>query len=424
MTAIPSSVIPLLAGTALLLVGNGLQFTLLPLRGAEEQFGALMLGMIASAYFVGFVGGCQWAPRLVRNVGHIRVFTAAVAVAAAVSVAYALVPVAIAWVGLRLVAGFCLAAFYLVIESWLNDSVDNGARGRVMSAYIGVSFGAVTLGQMLVPLYPITEAGGFMLAGVLAALAIVPVALTPSAQPARIAIVRLQPGALYRAAPVALVASFMIGVANGAFWGLAPLSTGLDVAGVAWFMTLAVLAGAVVQWPLGRLSDRFDRRLVLLPTLIAAAAVGVALWALPVSDPQLLALGCLFGAFTLPGYSLAAAHGYDKTSTGDMVSIAATILLVNALGSVIGPLIASPMMASLGPRSLFLFTAVVQVMLAGFVLYRTRVSQAPVAKTAFDLATTAPVVTAVGYEMVEEAAPAQQEEPQPGSGIEAARRAA
>lgn len=412
----------LLLAAALLLIGNGLLFTLLPLRGAAEGFGAPALGVMASAYYFGFVGGCVLAPSMIRRVGHIRAFAAAVAVAAAATLAHALLPDPAAWTLFRLVAGFCLAAFYLVLESWLNDRASNETRGRVMSTYIVVNLGALTLGQMLVPLNPIGQAGGFMIAAMVSSLAIVPVALTALAQPAALAAVRLQPRRLYQAAPVALVASFMIGLSNGAFWGLGALSvggSGLRVGEVAWFMSIAVLAGALMQWPLGRLSDRVDRRLALVPLLIAAAGVGLALWLMTVTTPVLLALGFLFGATALPGYSLAAAHGYDKTAAGEMVATAATILLANGLGSAIGPLLASATMAELGPRGLFLFTAVTQALLAAYIFYRTRVraSLPPQHKTGFDLATTAPVGAAVAYELVE---PAETETPAPAAAADGA----
>ncbi len=391
----------LLLAVALLLIGNGLQFTLLPLRGSAEGFGALALGVIASSYFVGFVAGCWLAPRIIAQAGHIRAFAAMVAVASAVAVAYALAPEPVAWTVFRLVTGFCLAGFYLVVESWLNDRATNETRGLIMSAYIVVNFAALTAGQLMVMLYPIGEGGGFMLAAMLISLAIVPVALTRSAQPAPVSVVSFQPGRLYAAAPVALVASFMIGVANGAFWGLGALSVsgrGLDVSQVAWFMSIAVLAGALAQWPLGRLSDRVDRRLVLLALLAAAAASGLALWLVPASGGTLLLLGFLFGALALPTYSLAAAHGYDRTPASDVVGTAATILLVNGLGSAIGPFAASAVMAALGPGALFLFTAVAQALLAAYVFYRTRVMAPPPEKTGFDLATTAPVGTVVAVD--------------------------
>jgi MFS family permease len=386
--------VSLLLGLAFLLVGAGLQFTLLPLRGSAEGFDDLALGVIGSAYYVGFVSGCLLAPYLIQRAGHIRAFTAMVGVAAAVALAYPLLPAVAAWIGFRAVTGLCLAGLYLVVESWLNDHATNETRGFVMSSYVVVNYGAITLGQALVTLYPVAEAGNFMIAAMLISLAIVPVALTRSAQPAPITVVRFRPGYIYGAAPVALVASFMIGSANGAFWGLGPLSaasSGLSVDQVALFMSMAVLAGAVIQWPVGRLSDRVDRRLVLFALLIGAAATGIVLYLSDASGTMLLLFGILFGALALPGYSLAAAHAYDKTSASDVVSVAATILLANGLGSVIGPLVAAAFMSAGGPRGLFLFTALAQALLAAYVFYRTRVqvSLAAPDKTEFDLATTA-----------------------------------
>ena len=394
-------IVSLLIGVALLLAGAGLQITLLPLRGNVEGFGTLALGAIGSAYYVGFVSGCLIGPYVILRAGHIRAFAALVAVAAAAVLGYALAPDPVAWAIFRAITGFSLAGFYLVIESWLNDRASNDTRGLVMSAYVVVNLGALAAGQMLVTLYPIESHGSFMLAGILTALAIVPVALTRSAQPAPITMVSFRPKQLYEAAPVALVACFMIGVTNGAFWGLGPLSVGgLSVTEVASFMSIAVIGGALAQYPAGRLSDRMDRRLVLLALLIGAAAVSLILWLFAPMGAALIALGFLFGALMLPGYSLAAAHGYDKTAHADMVPTAATMLLANGLGAVVGPLAAASLMGALGPRALFLFTAVGSALLAGFVFYRTTV-QAPVAqpqKTDFDLATTSQMGVVVATE--------------------------
>jgi len=392
----------LLVGVAFLLAGNGLQFTLLPLRGRAEGFGAFALGVIGSAYYVGFVSGCLLGPYLILRAGHIRAFSAMVALATAVALAYALAPAPLAWAAFRLITGFCFAGFYLVVESWLNDRATNETRGFVMSAYIIVNFGAMTLGQMLVVLYPIDQAGNFMVAAMLSSLAIIPVALTRSAQPAPITIVSFRPMQVYRAAPVAPVASCMIGIANGAFWALAPVAaadSGLSVDQVALFMSIAGLAGALAQWPVGRLSDQIDRRLVLAALLIGAAATGLTLWLVTASGTLLLLLAFPLGALALPGYSLAAAHAYDKTPISDLVPTAATILLANGLGSMIGPLPASMFMLAGGPQALFLFAAITQALLATFVLYRTTVqaSLTPPEKTEFELATTAPVGAVVTH---------------------------
>lgn len=437
-------IVSLLMGVALLLAGTGLQVTFLPLRGSAEGIGTFALGAIGSAYYIGFVSGCLLGPYAILRAGHIRAFAALVAIATAAALGYALLLDAMAWTLLRAVTGFALAGFYLVIESWLNDRASNDTRGLVMSAYIVVNLGALATGQLLVALHPVQEAGSFMLAAVLTALAIVPVALTRSAQPAPITIVSFRPAQLYQAAPVALVACFMIGMAMGAFWALGPVSVAADgftVTEVAAFMSIAVVGGAVTQWPTGRLSDRMDRRLVLLGLLSGATLTSLALYLFAPMGAALVAAGFLFGALTFPGYALAAAHGYDKTDAHDTVPTAATMLLANGLGAVTGPLLASLLMLALGPRALFLFVAAALGLLAGFVFYRTTVqpSLAQPEKTGFDLATTSAMGAVVPTEELnpaddyvavpepyppEAGAQAQPEEeavglvPEPGSGDE------
>jgi MFS family permease len=393
----------ILLGVAFLLAGNGLQFTLLPLRGHAEGFSALDIGGIGSAYYAGFVGGCLLAPYIILRAGHIRAFAALVALSVVVGLAYPLANAVWPWIAFRLINGFCIAGFYLVIESWLNDRASNEARGLVMSSYVMMIYVAFTAGQMMVTLYPIKGAEDFMLAAMLASLAIVPVALTRSAQPAPITIVSFRPWQVYQAVPVGLVASFAIGAVNGAFFGLGPVSaarSGLNVAEVAVFMSAATLAGAATQWPAGRFSDCHDRRIVLLLLLVGAAVSGVLLWLFATSSLLLVGFGLFYGALALPGYALAAAHAYDKTDLADMVPTAATVLLANAVGATIGPLLAPLVMDALGPRSLFLFTTVVDVALAGYVFYRIKVqpSLAPPEKTEFDLAATAPVGAVVTAE--------------------------
>jgi MFS family permease len=409
MAASLRPIVSLLMGVALLLAGAGMQITLLPLRGSAEGIGTFALGVIGSAYYVGFVSGCLLGPYVILRAGHIRAFAALVAVAAAAALGYALLPDAVAWTIFRAITGFALAGFYLVIESWLNDRASNETRGLVMSAYVVINLGALAAGQLLVPLFPLQDAGSFMLASLLTSLAIVPVALTRSAQPAPITIVSFRPGQLYQAAPVALVACFMIGVAIGAFWALGPVSIatdGFSVTEVAVFMSIAIVGGALAQWPAGRLSDRMDRRVVLMTLLGGATLTSLVLWLVAPMGIVLVLLGFLFGALALPGYSLAAAHGYDKTDVADMVPTAATMLLANGLGAAVGPLAASSLMLAAGPRALFLFIAAALGLLAGFVFYRTKV-QAPLAgpeKTDFDLAATAQVGAVVATEELDPAA--------------------
>jgi MFS family permease len=400
----------LLLAVAFLLAGNGLQFTLLPLRGQAEEFSAFAIGVIGSAYYVGFVSGCLLAPYLILRAGHIRTFAALVALAVVIGLAYPMAPVIAAWIAFRLVNGFCIAGFYLIVESWLNDRASNATRGLVMSSYVMVNYFAFTIGQLMVTLYPVKSNEDFMLSAMMASLAIIPVTLTRSAQPAPITIVTFRPLQLYRAAPVGLIASLMVGATNGAFLSLGPLSAarnGLNVGAVALFMGTATIAGALAQWPVGRLSDRVDRRMVLFVLLIGAAATGLILWLLAHNFLLLLVFGFIYGALTLPCYALAAAHAYDKTPVSDLVPTAATILLANACGAVIGPLIASITMDYEGPRALFLFTAVVQGLLAVYVFHRTKVqaSLSTPEKTEFDIISTAPVGTVVTGEQLDPSSP-------------------
>jgi len=222
------------------------------------------------------------------------------------------------------------------------------------------------------------------------------VALTRSAQPAPITMVSIRPRALYRASPVGVVGVAAVGLANGAFWSLGPVSVigaGLTTRDAALFMSIATVGGALMQWPVGRLSDMIDRRAVLMGLLLAAAVAGVLLAFLPGSMTTWYALAFVFGMAALPTYSIAAAHAYDYAEVGSYVETASGILLANACGAIVGPLLASSLMQQAGAATLFLYTAIVQVALAAFVFSRLRRRRAPVApeKTEFDLAATAPV---------------------------------
>jgi MFS family permease len=386
----------LLLGVGFLISGHGLQLTLIPLRAAADGWTELQIGAVGSAYYIGFVAGCFGAPFVILRAGHIRAFTAMVSLTAATMVAHPLWVAFVPWFVFRLIIGASLAGLYMIIESWLNDRATNQTRGLIMSAYIVVNFVAITLGQLAVTLYAPTEFPLFAIATMAIALAAVPVALTRSAQPAPITLVRFRPAALYRSSPVGVVGVTLIGVANGSFWSLGAVSAvgaGLTAAEAAIFMSIATAGGALTQWPVGRLSDRVDRRIVLMSLLAVAALVGLALAFLPLPHGGLFVFALLFGMSTLPTYSIAAAHAYDHATPGTYVETAAGILLTNAAGAIVGPLLASTLMTHAGTSTLFLFTAIVQASLAAFAFTRLgkRAAPATADKTEFDLAATAPV---------------------------------
>jgi len=363
----------LLLGVFFLVTGSGLQNTLLPLRGAFEGFSAINLGILGSSYYLGFVVGCLVVPHLVRRSGHIRAFAALTSGVVATMIAHPVFIDPIFWFVLRAITGFCFAGLYLVIESWLNDRATNQTRGFVMSAYVMVDYAALTAGQMMITLYPVRGFELFSLAAILFSLATLPVAITSAGQPAPIETARIRLVRLFRAAPVAMVGCFVIGLTNGSLWSLGPIfgiGRGLTADGAATFMSAVVVAGALAQWPIGFLSDRMDRRRILGALTVGAMLSGLALGALQFDLVGLSVLGLFYGALSLPAYSLAAAHAYDRTPASDAVETAAGLLLLYGIGSVIGPALASLGMQHYGPGALFYFTSGAFVLLLLFVVWR------------------------------------------------------
>lgn len=366
----------LLLSMALLLMGNGLQSTLLPMRAQIEQFSPVAIGVLGSAYFVGFALGCWRGAIVVRRAGHIRAFTAVVAIASTAALIHALIRDPVVWWIVRLVSGICVAILFMVIESWLNEKATNETRGTVFSVYTAINLTMVAGGQVLLAF---GEPGGFplfLLASILISLAAVPLALSRSETPAPIEHVGIRIGYLLRLSPVGFIGSFAVGVANGSFWALAPIAVqgeDRDASFAAIFIAVAVVAGAVGQYPLGKASDRTDRRRVIVASalLAAVAGTGLALFG-GVSREAMLFLGFAFGLFAFPLYSLCVAHANDFVEGKSFVEAASGLLLTWAAGAVVGPVVASALMTRLGTPGLFFFTTAVQVTFAGFVLFRMR----------------------------------------------------
>lgn len=408
MLATIGSVASLLVGLAFLITGHGLQLTLIPLRATAEGWTAFDIGMIGSAYFVGFVAGCVVAPALILRAGHIRAFAALVSLCSAVTLLQAIFVAVAPWILFRMLVGAALAGLYMINESWLNDRATNENRGTIMGVYIAVNFGAITVGQLMVGLDSPASFTLFAVSSVAISLAAIPVALTKSAQPAPLAVARLRPREVYAASPVGLVGVTVVGLANGAFWALVAVyavGEGLDAREVAIFTGLATIAGAAAQWPIGRISDRLDRRIVLSILLVLAAGVGLALAFLPIAGGLWIPLAVAFGLVTFPTYSVAAAHAYDYAPSGGHVATAAGLLLANGFGAIIGPILAAALMEATSNPMLFLFTAVWQLGLAAFALarIRTRAGLPTAEKTDFDLAATAAVGTVISPEPLDPA---------------------
>jgi MFS family permease len=408
MLAAIGAIASLLVGVAFLISGHGLQLTLVPLRAAAEGWTPFQIGIIGSAYYVGFVAGCVAAPFVILRAGHIRAFAALVSLCAAVTILQAVVVAVVPWILFRLLVGAALAGLYMIIESWLNDRATNQNRGTIMSVYIAVNFAAITIGQLMVTFDAPTSFTLFAFASALISLSTIPVVLTKSAQPAPITAARIRPRELYEASPVGMVGVTVVGIANGAFWSLVAvyaIGEGLDSSQVAVFTGLATIGGALAQWPVGRISDRVDRRIVLIVLLVLAAAVGLALAFLPIAGGLWIPLAVLFGVTTLPTYAIAAAHAYDHAPPGGYVATAAGLMLANGVGASVGPLLAAGLMEATSTATLFLFTAFAQSGLALFAIARMKTRAAPAGgdKTGFDLAATAPVGAVISPEPLDPA---------------------
>ncbi len=375
----------LLLSASILLIGNGLQGTLISVRANLEAFSAPEIGLLVSGYFAGYIAGSLFAPTVIMRAGHIRAFAVFAAVASATALTYALVVNPIVWIALRVVMGFCVCGLYMVIESWLNERTPRETRGRVFSIYRIIDLGSNMAGQLLLTMADPMGFPLFCFVSILISVSLVPVAVTRATAPRPINGARIRLRKLYRTSPLGLTGSFAVGLANGAFWGLAPVfvqGAGHPVSTVAYFMSLTVLGGAVFQWPIGYASDRIDRRKVLIITTFMAAAVGVALALL--SDRSvllLLALAVLYGGTIMPIYSLSVAHTNDYVASTDFVEASGGLMLVFGVGATIGPFAASFAMQHLDGWALFAYTAAVHGLLGLFGLYRmTRRPPVPVAE--------------------------------------------
>ena len=374
----------ILLSTAFLLLGSGLTNTLVPIRASIEGFSKLEIGAIGSAYYAGFVIGCFVLPKLLARVGHIRTFAVTASLTAATVLIHPIAVSPLVWIIVRALFGFCAAGVYMVIESWLNDRATNENRGRILSAYVFVNLGAIMLGQWLLLVAPPKGPQLFTLAAVLYCLCVVPVGMTLLPQPQPQPAPQLRVRRLLETSPVGMAGVIAVGLANGAFWTLGPvyaISLGFKTTGIAVFMSAFVLGGTLIQLPLGRFSDRFDRRWIIVGVSAAAAIGGVALallghWEVH-SRWLLYSLAFFFGAAMLPLYSLSIAHANDRIERTEFLEASATLLMVNALASVAGPMLAAIVTAMAGMWTLFLYTAAIHVAMVLFTLQRIAVARAP-----------------------------------------------
>jgi len=369
--------IPLLIAAGILLAGNGLQGTLIAVRGAEEGFSTSLIGLIGAGYFAGFMAGCFFISPLLRSVGHIRLFSALAAIAASATLLLIMIVDPIAWFVLRFILGLCFASLFATIESWINSGVTNEIRGKVLSIYRLVDLFAVIGGQFLIPAL---GASGFNIFGIMVimiALSLVPISLADRSNPAAPPAVKFDVRFLWRLSPLACIGCVAIGITGAAFRIIGPVyaqSIGMSVAEMATFMSAGIFGGTVLQYPLGWISDKYDRRIALVIASSGAVLAGLFLTLFAGENANLNFLGIfLFGCFALPLYSLSAAHANDFAQGGNYILISAGMMFFWSIGAITGPLIASGLMQVYGPGILFTFTSIVHGILVIISLWRMTV---------------------------------------------------
>jgi MFS family permease len=369
----------LVVATSIVQLANGFFGTFISLRVAIENFAAP--GLVLSAYFAGFTLGAFHCGKIIERVGHIRAFAAFAGLVAAATAVMPLLVGSLAWVLLRAMVGFGCAGIFVTTESWLSAKAPPSERGRVFSIYMVGTFLALALGQLLIARADIEAAAPFNAIVALFAVALVMVTAARAEQPRVSAAPVLPYGALARAAPIAVVGSASSGLVGGAFYALVPAwmqDQGTTRTTIALFMLVAVLGGFAFQIPVGRLSDRFDRRIVLALLSLGFALTALVMVLLPHPLPTILPAAALLGGFMSTLYPVCVAHAHDCMPADRVVAVSGRLILVSGIGSVLGPLIGASLKAHFEIDGVFYFMAAAALLLAGLAGFSGLTTPAPI----------------------------------------------
>jgi MFS family permease len=395
----------LLLAVAILLAGHGLQLTLLPMRAEALGWTANAIGLTGSTYFLGFVVGCLTIPSVVSRVAHIRTFMTMGAVATLALLGAGLFDSLAAWLLLRFATGVALSGLYMTIESWLSEAAPPDRRSTVLAIYTLISLLAMASGQGFLAFGAPEDLELVIVGAMLLCLATVPIGLTRMTVPRPLPLTRFSLRTLLKASRVAVVCAFFGGLVTGALWSVGPLvgrSFGLEAGSVGALMSTVLLGGALAQLPVGRLSDRTDRRFVIAGLLAAGALTALLGWFLAASgDTALFVVMFLIGVVSLP--------------TVSMIEIASGILITNSLGSILGPVVVSALIAVFGGKGFFLYVAVSFTLGSLWALYRIVTVERP---RAHDHAFVGlPRTTPVATELALASAPSAEQGVDPAGGV-------
>ncbi|MEP2530999.1 MFS transporter [Shimia sp.] len=365
---------PLLLGMMLLMVGNGMQGTLLGIRGEIEGFSTFEMSLVMSAYFVGFLGGSRLAPDMIRRVGHVRVFAALASFISAVLVLYPTLAEPWAWILGRVMIGFCFSGVYVTAESWLNNAATNDSRGKALSVYMIVQTLGIVSAQGLIMVADPSGYVLFVIPSVLVSISFAPILLSISPTPAFETTKPMSLRELFNNSPLGVTGMVLLGGIFSAQFGMSAVfgsKLGLSVRDISIFVATFYVGATLFQYPLGWISDRMDRRVLIMIVALVGGAAGVFGWMFTASYPMLLLAALIVGGTSNPLYSLLIAHTNDFLETEDMAAASGGLVFVNGLGAIAGPVATGWIMEVFGPPGFFMFLAVLLLLMGGYAAYRT-----------------------------------------------------
>ena len=389
----------LFLGMGLLMVGNGMQGTLLGVRGGIEGFSTFQMSLVMSAYFVGFLGGSKLAPEMIRRVGHVRVFAALASFISAVLILYPAITQPVAWIALRVIIGFCFSGVYVTAESWLNNATTSANRGQALSVYMIVQMGGIVAAQALLVTGDPSGFILFVIPSVLVSMSFAPILLSITPTPPFDTTKPMSLRRLYTLSPLGCVGMFLSGGMYAAQFGMASVyatEAGLGVAQVGTFVGSMFLGGLLFQYPVGWLSDRIDRRVLILACSALGAVVCVAAVMLPVTLPVLVTVGFLTGGMVNPLYALLVSYTADYLDYEDMAAASGGLIFINGLGAIFGPIAIGALMTRFGTQGFWAFLSLLMALLAGYAAWRMTRRAAPTSDETGAYVRVTPSVSSLG----------------------------
>ncbi len=395
----------LLLGILLLMVGNGLQGTLLGVRGNLEGFSTVTMSIVMSAYFLGFLGGSRMAPRMIRRVGHVRVFAALASFISAVLILYPAITHPAAWALGRVVIGFCFSGVYVTAESWLNNSASNETRGQALSLYMIVQMAGVVTAQGLFVLGDPSGYILFIVSSVLVSISFAPILLSISPTPAFDTTKPMSLLELYHLSPLSCVGMFMLGGVFSAQFGMASVYgslAGFTLGQISMFISAMTIGALLWQFPIGWFSDRMDRRVLIIAISTVGGMAAVLAYLFQSQFSLLLAASFIVGGMASPLYALLIAYTNDFLEHDDMAAAAGGLVFINGLGAIAGPLITGWLMGVVGPGGFFVFLAGLLILLALYGTYRMTQRAAPAVEDTGSYSPVMPSASPVAVELAQE----------------------